>query len=188
MKLPVTHLNIGIPEILAPNILLTNYINSEKLLQQFEIDFNFFSDELKTFIINVVGSKPFWCELFYTPPRHENPIHIDGSKIQSHAKMNWIFGGSNSALRGFEIKNGKMPELRNSQIKSPYLKFTNEEVNQISEDKIGFPSIIDAGLIPHQVVNYGPDPRWCLTMSFALHGRVMTYDELVQKFKNYILK
>jgi hypothetical protein len=186
MALPLAHLDIGIKEILRKDILLTNYINSEKELQQYMLDITYFSDDVKD-LLHILGLSPFWIELFYTPPRHENPIHIDGMQVKSFAKMNWIFGGSDSALRGYDLKPDKKPEMRSSQVNSPYLRFYKEDVTLTSEDKIGFPSIIDAGTI-HQVVNYGPDPRWCVTMAFKnADGSKMTFDELTSIFKDFII-
>jgi len=128
------------------------------------------------------------AELFYTPPDKTLFIHIDWHQYSNNCKINWIFGGENSLMKWWELKDPNAPlTYRLTDIGTRYLYFNESDCNEIASAVIGQPSLVNVG-VPHSVDNRGCSARWCLSyVIWDLNkNNVLQWDDALVKFSKYI--
>ena len=108
--------------------------------------------------------------------------HLSGDYV----KLNYIFGGKNSAMNWYSVKPevNKTPSL--TSINTKYLKYEIDEVELLHSQAVGFPSIVQVG-IPHSITN--PE-SWRICISLIIHDsnhKRVTMSKAQEIFKNYIV-
>jgi hypothetical protein len=115
-------------------------------------------------------------------------IHSDRAISGDYSKLNWIYGGKDSVMKWYTVKNSiqSTAPLYKTPIDSPSLQYKAADVELIHEQAVGKPSLVQVGC-PHNVVN-GPEERFCVSIVFkhkSTRDRV-TMAEAVAVFKDYI--
>jgi hypothetical protein len=147
------------------------------------------TDVFESKFVNLVDSlnlKITWIELFYRGPSDLTgfDVHTD-SMGGDYVKLNWIFGGNNSIMQWYTVKEGLEKEPSKTALGSKYLSFDISEVDLAHRQSVRFPSIIQAGS-PHNVYNPTED-RFCLSIMLRdkTTNNRLTMAEAVELFKNY---
>lgn len=124
------------------------------------------------------------AEQFYIPPGGEIPIHSDGRTIDNKVKLNFQYGGIGSKMKWYAPVDSETKLLLTST--ESYAK--KDDVTQVWEAKIGFPSLVNAGTL-HNVIN-GPEPRWVISVplwDLTTDSRLQWNDAVI-KFHPWIVK
>jgi hypothetical protein len=138
--------------------------------------------------IDSLNLKISWIELFYRGPSNlvTYDIHTD-SMGGDYIKINWSFGGKNSIMQWYTVKEGLVKEPSKTALGSQYLSFAENEVDMAHRQPVKFPSIIQAGS-PHNVYNPEED-RFCLSIMLRdkTSNNRLTIEDARQLFKDYIV-
>jgi hypothetical protein len=106
--------------------------------------------------------------IFYTPPRRECGIHIDGSGICDRAVMNWIVQGNGSVMHWFNLAlDADITQQESTQAGTPYTRYREEDVVQVHSQAVKWPSLVQTG-VPHKITNYSDEARWCISCDISL--------------------
>ena len=112
---------------------------------------------------------PF-AELFYTPPLHILPLHVDNDFISNACKLNFIFGGEGSLMQWWKLKDKDAPlSYSTNKNGTRYLRVEPNECDFVWQENVGQPGLVNIGQ-PHQIVNCTNTPRWC--MSYCLYNKI----------------
>ena len=128
-----------------------------------------------------------YIEIFVKPSHFGPGIHIDDGNLNDIAKINWVYGGSDSIMRWYKEKPNTIHKSRNvtTAINSYAVIYPTAGVDLIHEQKVGFPSIIQAA-IPHGVVTLD-EPRYCYSAVMGTKTKpVLTFNEMLDKFSKYL--
>ena len=145
--------------------------------------------ELNPEFIKLVESKNLSIgsiEIFKLEPSIKKwPIHVDGPVLSDFPKMNFVFGNKESPMIWYRVKDNidKVPVTTSTN--TPYLDYIDDEVEEIDRCLIKNASIIQAG-IPHTVLHVGNETRWVVTIVFLRVFKTLTFDELVDTFKEFV--
>ncbi len=134
------------------------------------------------------GCYPFHTEVFGFLPGTTAPIHIDSRVPSNMAKLNFVVGtGVVSWHAPLPAAANKSPEL--TDIGTPYLMYSPDEVFPLYSTQTTGPSIINAG-VPHSFVNNSSEDCWVVSIVLfdpATDDHVQ-FDEATTKFDQYIIK
>lgn len=184
----VKNYNFGVEKVIRDGRSVKEFIPDDPTVWgQFKLDTEFFSEDLLN-VITSLNLKIEWTEVFYSPPGWNNVIHTDAGVIKSMAKLNWIVGEPLSGIKWYESKENVKQEQRKSMLATSYLRFEPEDVTYLKTTPIrGWPSMLDAGILPHQSTNYGTMPRWaiCMTIRRISQPGSLTFDDLAEILKPY---
>jgi hypothetical protein len=107
------------------------------------------------------GMKISLLETFYSEPNYTQPIHIDVDG-GDYSKLNWVFGGNNSLMHWYKLKNGVSEKLKITSIGTIYSNYDIDQVELVHSQTIGKPSLIQSG-IPHNVTT-SLEERLCICL------------------------
>lgn len=125
-------------------------------------------------------------ELFITLPNLFLRIHKDQHGMNDFPKINFIIGGKSSTMNWYKPKSDSVGKIQNTSIATPYIGYDLEEVDLIFSKEIHSPSIVQAG-VPHNVTT--PVPRWAFsTVYISRDNKLLTWEEILNIFKDYIIK
>lgn len=115
-------------------------------------------------------------------------IHIDGyykdNKLLSNIyAINWIVNPENSVMRWY--KSDSPSETKVTSGGTTLTKFSPETAVMTHEKNIIGPTLVRAD-IPHNVVNFGTQTRWCYSLRFTPY--VKSWKEAVEMFSDLIIK
>lgn len=128
------------------------------------------------------------AEQFYIPPGGKIPIHSDGKTFNNKVKINFQFGGAGSKMRWY-IPRTPQIKLNPTISRVNYQSIVDKEnVTQVWEAEIKFPSLVNTGVL-HNVVN-GPEPRWVIAVPLwdLDSDSRLQWDDAVIKFQPWIVK
>jgi hypothetical protein len=127
-------------------------------------------------------------EQFYIPPGGKGPIHSDGKTIDDKINLNFQYQGAGSKMKWYTLVDTEL-KLHATSSRSNYQSFADkDEVKQIWEAEIGFPSLVNVGML-HSVEN-GPEPRWVIAVPLwdKVTDTRLQWDEAVVRFQQWIVK
>lgn len=126
-------------------------------------------------------------EVFYSHPFFVGDIHVDRLG-GDYVKINWIFGGKESAMQWFKIKEGSLPPHQNkTDIGTPSLRYALKDCILIHEESIVKPSLVQTG-VPHTIKNRFEN-RWCISFNFRDIDtkKYLTMDDALILFKDFLI-
>lgn len=123
-----------------------------------------------------------FVETFFKYPGNKGYIHTDALG-GDYVKLNWVFGGGDSEMTWYSPKPGIKKTLSFTATKTPYLSYTENEVEEIARTQIKNPTLVQVG-VPHNVVNV-TEERFCVSVVFKNNKRP-NMSEAVEIFKEYI--
>lgn len=101
-------------------------------------------------------------ELFYTPPRCQLAIHIDGPEPSNICKLNWVFGGTGSRMMWWNKNPASKPVTGKTPVKTFYLRANAFDCRLAASKVIGKPTLVNVGQY-HSIINPGSEARFCLS-------------------------
>jgi hypothetical protein len=174
LNLPINPLKEGV-DIMSyvPNLNPTTW---EEYCVRFSL--NDLNPELVS-IIKSLNLRILLAEHFYTPAGVFSPIHTD-LKGGDYTKLNYIFGGKNSTMQWYDIKNvSKTKEI------VPYAVYDINDVDLLHSQPIGFPTVVQVG-IPHNIQNYD-EPRHCIGIVLQTkNNQRLRMQDSIDIFNQYI--
>jgi hypothetical protein len=151
------------------------------------INENIFESDF-SILLDSINLKITWAELFYLGPSSikDFAIHTDNAG-GDYVKLNWVFGGENSKMQWYTVKEGVVKVPNKTAIGSVYLAYNSNELDLVHQQSVKQPSIVQVG-IPHNLYNPETD-AFCL--SIVLRDKTtdirLTMQQALQLFKNYII-
>jgi hypothetical protein len=125
------------------------------------------------------------CENFYTPAFQKSKIHSDSEHyLDDFIKINFIFGGRDSTMNWYNIKNNIVGKKLKTGISTDYILYDENDVERIFTAQVKFPSLIQAG-IPHNIENLS-EPRYCLSIIPSMKGKKISMQQGIEIFKEYL--
>jgi hypothetical protein len=119
--------------------------------------------------LNKKGITVSLLETFYSKPYYHQGIHIDAAG-GDYAKLNWVFGGQDSLMYWYNLKEGATVEIKTNIIGKQYSEYNKDQVDLVHSQQIGTPSLIQVG-VPHNIIN-GPEERLCICLVPIKNGRI----------------
>lgn len=101
-------------------------------------------------------------EQHYIPPYGKIPVHSDGQTFDNKIKLNFQYGGHGSKMKWYVPVDSELKIQPTAGLFSYQSYASEDSVKQIWEAEVGFPSLVNAGIL-HSVEN-GPDPRWVISV------------------------
>jgi len=146
------------------------------------------TNELKQFF-NDHGQEIFLCEIFFRYKNYSSGIHSDGKVPGDYSKINWIFGGEDSEMNWYKVKDTYIDKDTNSMtpINSNSKQYSPDDVELVYSENVRGPALIQVGC-PHNIRN-GNYERFCVSIAFKdpKLGRRPTIAEAKEIFKKYII-
>jgi hypothetical protein len=135
--------------------------------------------------INSLGLILDHAEVFFSIPNTYYPIHQDQHDKIDFPKINFIYGGSNSLMNWYTVKPRMSGTASRTNIATPYIGYTLEEVDLLYAKELKSPSLVQAG-VPHNVTVVG-SPRWCVSTVY-LHPdrRLLSWSDAEKIFQPYM--
>ena len=136
-------------------------------------------------VIHSCGAYSYHSEVFAFAPGGIAPIHVDSAKPSNMAKFNIVVGTGKIEWYTPISSTAKLPSL--TDIGTPYLMYSLEEVNLLHQAQMNGPSLINAG-VPHGFVNNSSDACWVVSVVlFDLKTKDhIQFHEALIKFNKYI--
>jgi hypothetical protein len=127
------------------------------------------------------------AEQFYTPPDGTIPVHIDGKNFDNKVKLNFQYGGKGSTMRWYQLNNTDSTMQSKNGDFGEFFMIPPEQVTQTWQAEIGFPSLINAGIL-HNVVN-GSEPRWVISVPLwdIEANQNLQWNTAIDKFQQWIV-
>ena len=160
------------------------------------LDQKFINPELVEFIKSL--GLIFWGSVFVKYPDGKYYIHIDGKKIVDKAKLNWSFNddhimhwyktkpGIDKPILYYDGKNflGADAELSNEKQRK-YIEYNEDEVELVHSAKVGYPSIVQAG-IPHSVEVFSGERKCISILLLQKNHQPVSMTVAKHLFRDYI--
>jgi hypothetical protein len=125
------------------------------------------------------------AEAFHTPPGGALAIHVDGPALNDIVKLNWQYGGKDSLMMWYRLKDPlkPIPQLVTG-IGTNYLKPQHSDCVMVHSAKIGKPTLVNVGR-PHAIVNPGKERRWVVSLVLGEIGGVghLQWDRMLELLK-----
>jgi hypothetical protein len=191
-ELPLFNTNLSPIEYLKSLPIWANNIKTNPgLAKHFKLNWQTqLSSQLNQFFLDH-GQKITWCEVFYKEPNIVSKIHTDCGQIGDFSKINWVFGGEDSEMHWYTVKDTIHVETRNQDpVRYPLgfytILYQLEDVNLEYSENIRGPVLIQVGT-PHNITT-GNQERWCLSIVFhdPNLNRRPTMLEAKEIFKQYL--
>lgn len=170
---------------------LSNSINYQRaaLSSHFQLDWEkYLTDDIKKFFKGH-GQEIYLCEIFFRYKNYSSGIHSDGKIPGDYSKINWIFGGEDSEMNWYKVKETYVDKDTNSMtpIRSNSKQYTPNDVELAYSENFRGPALIQVGC-PHNIRN-GNYERFCVSIAFKdpTLGRRPTIAEAKEIFKKYIV-
>lgn len=141
-------------------------------------------------------------DIFFTSAGGIIDIHSDSYLPPGQSdvcKLNFTWGPKNSVTRWYKIKHPKFlikdcgiyKEQREEQFMTDEFKGIHramrDHVDQIYEAVIDRPSILNVGQL-HDTFNPGPEERWTLSFLLEKNKKIITFDQAMEIFQDYIVE
>lgn len=148
-------------------------------LSQMNKDFLEFIESLGLFV--------HFGEYFYTAPNTCLRPHTDTIEITDVVKLNWMRGGSDSAMEWYKLKPNKTLQKSKTKINSTFSGSRIEDVDLVYSASVGTPSLVNVGQI-HGVVNFN-EPRHvvCAVLGKRRFDLRLEWDEAIKIFQKYVV-
>jgi hypothetical protein len=150
------------------------------------VDLDEMNPKMKT-LLDSLGIKVSWIELFYRKPGYPGSIHVD-SIGGDFTKINWVTGGKNSTMVWFKIINSAIEKNKISltTANTGYIEYKWNEVTIVHREFMLGPALVQVG-VPHLVINPSDD-RYCLSFVLTdLYDKRLTMTESYKLLKDYII-
>ena len=134
--------------------------------------------------LNSINLQVTHLEMFYSKPEFKQKIHIDNTGNEC-VKINYVFGGANSIMNWYTIKDNIVPTIKETRIGTKYISCAEDEVNLVHQSVVKFPSLIQVG-VPHNIINSSED-RLCVSLMLSRNKIHITMNEALTIFKPYII-
>jgi hypothetical protein len=134
-----------------------------------------------------LGLHIFLAEVFYSRPFFVSGIHTDvkGGDIN---KINWVFGGNDSIMNWYAIKEGTTPtDVQQTVVGTPYIAYDSAAVHLEFSKTISNPCLVHVG-VPHNICN-AKEHRWCVSLVYhdKKSKKRPTMEEAKNIFRDYCL-
>lgn len=128
------------------------------------------------------------AEQFYTPPGGTVPVHIDGKNFDNKVKLNFQYGGEGSTMRWYKLNNTDATMNSKNGDFGEFFMIQPEKVTQTWQAEIGFPSLINAGIL-HNIVN-SSEPRWVISVPLwdINANQNLQWSTAIDKFQQWIVQ
>jgi hypothetical protein len=137
--------------------------------------------------INSLGLTLRRSLVFYTRPGNKLHWHDDGEH-GDFVKFNFVWGSDNHVMQFGEtvLDRSEYPLLKNSA-GTYYTLYRDTDLKNVESVKIDKPVLFN-GNTPHQVINYGATPRWCLSMILGKDNSRLTWSDALVVFNDFIVR
>jgi hypothetical protein len=191
-ELPIFNTNLSPVEYLKTIPIWANNIKTNPhVASHFKLNWEaHLSVQLNQFFLDH-DLKIIWCEIFYKEPNLVSRIHADDETIGDISKMNWVFGGEDSEMHWYTIKDSYYTKSENEHVLHSSLGFKAyifkpEHVSLAYSENIRGPILIQAGA-PHNITTRSQE-RWCLSIVYRNKlGQRPTMSEAKDIFKKYLI-
>ena len=121
------------------------------------------------------------AEVFHTPAKAKLPIHVDMEEFSNIVKLNWVIGGGEMVW--WKPKDNTVLRHHTTPIGTKYLLFDESECNEVYRQKVGWPSLVNAG-VPHSVDNHTDESRWCISHNIhcSITGEQLQWQDAIKRF------
>lgn len=111
-----------------------------------------------------------YSEIFHTFPWNDRSIHVDGPRLDDHAKINLVIGAPASAMTWYMPKEGlALPHVEFNSAGTRHLSYTADQCQLVYKTNIQGYALVNVG-VPHNVLNQTPEHRWCISMQLGHKG------------------
>jgi thioredoxin reductase len=137
-------------------------------------------------LLATVGLEIQWLEVFYLGKNSDHSIHCDGHELDDKAKINYVIGGTNSAMTWYEPVDEIKIQKKISPANTVYLSIDPKDVLEVDSTEIKGLYLVNVGRF-HNVWNKNED-RYCLSASVVdiETGHRPLFKELQARLKDYI--
>jgi len=141
--------------------------------------------DLKNLLLSV-GIRIQQAQRFYTPPGGIIPPHADGEYEHNYTKLNYVFGGRDSQMIWYNLRDGCTAKKMLTSASTKYLYAPPEDLISVFSANIGFPSLVNAGQF-HSVLN-GDEPRICYSfvLTYLEKSDRISWQHAIERLKSYI--
>lgn len=144
------------------------------------------TNELYT-LLDSINCDVLEAEVFYTAPFSILPWHIDMNPPADNTKLNFVWGNANHKMRFGEIADySTLSTTSTTQAGSQYVEFNDSQVIPKEIVCLYKPALINSGR-PHNIVNWSPEGRWCLSVILTHNNNRILFDDAVKMFSEYVL-
>ena len=170
-------LELPVP-FLKKNFDKTKYANARhKHLDRSDI-----SDLYYSFIENL-DLRLNHAEVFFSLPNIYYPIHRDQHNLIDFPKINFVYGGDNSKMNWYKIKEGREGISSYTNINTAFVQYELNDVDLIFSQEIKSPSLVQAG-VPHNVTS--PTLRWSVSTVYTTkNNKLLSWNEICSIFNDY---
>ncbi len=149
-----------------------------------------FEDILTEKFINLLDTlsiKVSLVESFYSPKSIIQPIHID-SKGGDYTKLNFVYGGKDSLMHWYKLKEGSNAISHITDIGTIYATYNRQDCIILESHCIKFPTLIQAG-VPHNVTNPPFEDRLCISLFLRDKNtnEIIDMKNAIHRFQNYLV-
>jgi hypothetical protein len=174
------HLNLDF----LPLFKETVDINQFKLVRHTKGNLKFHLHPVFLDFLNSINLQAGGLEMFYSNPNFIQGIHIDDTGNE-RVKLNYIYGGKNSFMNWYDIKDNVVPVIKQTRTGSSYVEFTEDEVNLVYQSNVKFPSLVQVG-IPHNIIN-PTEHRLCVSVLLYRNNSCINMTDAIESFKQYMI-
>ena len=113
------------------------------------------------------------------------PIHVDHKDVGDYPRMNWVYGNQECPMIWYKEKDPTHVNVEKiTATGDTYHIIDPNSVEEIDRTFVKTPTIVQAGA-PHTVINSSNKNRWCVSIVLMKDDHLLTFDELVNEFKDY---
>jgi hypothetical protein len=175
-----------------------------KLYLPFECDHgNFFTEETRISpypidridkqLVALLSTRDIFidtCEVFYSPPYSDIPIHIDNGHAGQMTKLNVCVSDEISVVNWYGVTDDyQMGNVQETETGGLYIGIDRKYAYAVHTECIKGTYIFNAG-IPHDSTNYTSQKRWTLSMLLwdTLTNKHLQFDQALIRFSQYYEK
>lgn len=120
-----------------------------------------------------------YANFFIGQANSVSDIHID---INSDFALNYVWGADDSTMHWFEIINNKK-QLAFTSAGTPYLRYSNDQVNELAVANLSNNLFFARVNVPHQVKNNSSSLRYCLSLRFKPS---LSWDQISTRYNVFL--
>ena len=124
----------------------------------------------------------------YGPAQESLVIHVDGFVEENgtfhgiYCGLNWIYGSTNHVMKWYSSDTVGETSINKEGLRRT--RWSISDCVSIEELTISVPTLVRTD-IPHNVVNFSNEKRFCVSLRFA--DITLTYQQVREKLLDYIL-
>ena len=113
-------------------------------------------------------------------------IHVDGRRLDNHAKINFVVNSGKSKMCWWAVKEGHSWQEETTAIGTPYRWARREECDLVAETEMHTAMLVNGGTF-HNVEEVDI-PRYCFSfrLAYSSNKQRVLWPELFNIFKDYI--